>query len=283
MKKIVIASGKGGTGKTFISTHLSKLLSQKYKTCYVDLDVEEPNGHLYLKPKWEEEISVKTLIPLFHKDKCQFCGKCSSSCAYNALALLSTDLLVFSEMCHGCGTCLYLCTYGALEKSYREIGNVRFSSVSKNLFAVEGILKPKEVLAPLVIRRAQEEALKKYAQMDIHIWDAPPGTSCAAMAAVEEASELILVVEASPFGEHDFYLMKEAVDKLKKTFSVIINKTLQEEEPLEKYLASCGIEVLAKIKSDKEICTALAKGDFYQLENPLWQNLVSQIEKRYLS
>jgi MinD superfamily P-loop ATPase len=49
--QIAIASGKGGTGKTLIATSLATLwANQGRRVVYVDTDVEEPNGHLFLKP-----------------------------------------------------------------------------------------------------------------------------------------------------------------------------------------------------------------------------------------
>jgi len=43
MSDIVIASGKGGTGKTTLSTNLAALLAETEPVVLVDLDVEEPN------------------------------------------------------------------------------------------------------------------------------------------------------------------------------------------------------------------------------------------------
>ena len=43
---IAVLSGKGGTGKTTISINLALAL----KANYIDCDVEEPNGFLFLKP-----------------------------------------------------------------------------------------------------------------------------------------------------------------------------------------------------------------------------------------
>ncbi len=42
--KIAILSGKGGTGKTLLSTNLASVVD---KSIYVDCDIEEPNGHLF--------------------------------------------------------------------------------------------------------------------------------------------------------------------------------------------------------------------------------------------
>ena len=43
--KIAVLSGKGGTGKTFISVNMA---AAKGKARYIDCDVEEPNGYLFL-------------------------------------------------------------------------------------------------------------------------------------------------------------------------------------------------------------------------------------------
>ena len=43
--KIAILSGKGGTGKTFVSVNLSYI---QQDAVYLDCVVEVPNGHRYL-------------------------------------------------------------------------------------------------------------------------------------------------------------------------------------------------------------------------------------------
>ena len=47
--KIAIASGKGGTGKTTLSTNLTKFLAEEFPVALIDLDVEEPNSGLFVK------------------------------------------------------------------------------------------------------------------------------------------------------------------------------------------------------------------------------------------
>ena len=50
--KIAIASGKGGTGKTFVSTNLYKTFqSMGHSTLLVDCDVECPNSLLFFDLK----------------------------------------------------------------------------------------------------------------------------------------------------------------------------------------------------------------------------------------
>ena len=57
---ISVASGKGGTGKTIISTSLALSLGEVQ---FLDCDVEEPNGHIFLKPQINERISVGIPVP----------------------------------------------------------------------------------------------------------------------------------------------------------------------------------------------------------------------------
>ena len=48
---ISVASGKGGTGKTTVATSLA--LSIDGGVQLLDCDAEEPNAHIFLKPKIE--------------------------------------------------------------------------------------------------------------------------------------------------------------------------------------------------------------------------------------
>jgi MinD superfamily P-loop ATPase len=46
---ISVASGKGGTGKTLISTSLALALKEYTPVQLLDCDVEEPDDNLFLK------------------------------------------------------------------------------------------------------------------------------------------------------------------------------------------------------------------------------------------
>src|SRR5690554_6035214 len=123
--KIAIASGKGGTGKTTIATNLALYLSKyTYRTVYLDCDVEEPNGHLFLKPEIEKKIISSIPVPVIDNSKCVACGECVRFCEYKALVRLGERVFLYPELCHGCGGCTLLCQNQAITEQPKEIGFV---------------------------------------------------------------------------------------------------------------------------------------------------------------
>ena len=119
--RIAVASGKGGTGKTLISTNLFNVIEN---SIYADCDVEEPNGHLFLTSKIEKSEPVNILIPEINDEKCTYCGRCAEVCQFNALIVGKDKVVVFPEMCHGCGSCTYFCPEQAITETPRVIGSI---------------------------------------------------------------------------------------------------------------------------------------------------------------
>ena len=73
--KIAIASGKGGTGKTTVATNLAHVAATHGRAAaYLDCDVEEPNGHLFLKPTIQRKQSIDKLLPMVDLDRCRSAG-----------------------------------------------------------------------------------------------------------------------------------------------------------------------------------------------------------------
>ena len=118
---IAVLSGKGGTGKTTVSTNLSLALGYNY----IDCDVEEPNGFLFLRPFNIEETEVEVEYPIIDEEKCKACGKCAEICSFNALAKLKNNIMVFEKLCHSCGACKLVCNYNAVNYEKRLIGKIQ--------------------------------------------------------------------------------------------------------------------------------------------------------------
>jgi len=97
--KIAVLSGKGGTGKTTVSTNLAKVLSKNRKVLLLDADVEEPNDHLFYNFTFEKEKSVDVLIPKVNKETCILCGLCAKECQFGAINVLK-GCFYFSTLMH---------------------------------------------------------------------------------------------------------------------------------------------------------------------------------------
>lgn len=117
--KIAVLSGKGGTGKTSVSTNLSAL---NKNITLIDSDVEEPNASIFLKPIVTEEEKIFVEYPMVDSEKCTLCGKCGELCKFNAIIPAKNTVLVFKESCHACGGCELVCPTGAITYEKREIG-----------------------------------------------------------------------------------------------------------------------------------------------------------------
>jgi MinD superfamily P-loop ATPase len=257
--KIAIASGKGGTGKTLISTNLAAFLSEMDSTLLVDLDVEEPNDSLFIKGDKVKETEQFKMIPQWNESKCTLCGECTKNCKYHAVVQMGTFIAVFKELCHSCYACSELCATGALPMQPHKMGET-VEYTHSNLKFIESRLMIGEEQAVPLIHKTHKLVDETYSSATFQIFDCPPGTSCPVVAATENADFVILVTEPTPFGLHDLKLAVETMRKLGKNFGVVINRAGIGNSDVEAYCQREQIDILAKIPFDREIAEYYSKG-----------------------
>ena len=98
---IAVASGKGGTGKTFFSTNLFYSLRQMgYSSLLVDCDAEAPNSFIFFPVKKLSEEVVTEYRPVLDRSNCVLCGKCAEYCNYHAIFFLPAMNKVVSVVFH---------------------------------------------------------------------------------------------------------------------------------------------------------------------------------------
>ena len=258
--KIAIASGKGGTGKTLISTNLFHVISELgIPVTLIDCDAEEPNDRVFISGTVVESIPITQRIPSINTEKCTFCGRCSEYCNYNAIVFLRPTrfIKVVEELCHDCGACWVACEFGAIGEKEKVLGEVQHFKVAKNSWLIEACTRIGVYTPVPVVKRAIAEANGE----GVTLLDAPPGTSCPFVATVESADYVILVTEPTPFGLNDLKLSVEVLEMLGKPFGVIINRSGLGDASVLNYIKGKGIELLMEIPFSKQIAECYSKGE----------------------
>lgn len=252
--RIVIASGKGGTGKTTVALNLA--WSWGAGVQLLDCDVEAPNAGLFLKGTTIGSQLVTIPVPEVNEALCGGCGECSRFCEYGAIACVAGKAMVFPRMCHGCGGCSLVCPTKAISEREDRIGTI-VTSRAGNITLLEGILDVGGAMAPPLIRR-----LKSLVITDMPaIFDAPPGTSCPVVTTMKDSDFVILVTEPTPFGMHDLTLAVATTRELGLPFGVVVNRLGIGDDRIHGYCRKEGIRVLMEIPDDRRIAEAYSKGE----------------------
>ena len=275
---IAIASGKGGTGKTTVAVHLAACLAEQGRSVqYMDCDVEEPNGHLFLKPQIDSSVEASIPVPSIDAARCTSCGQCAKVCEFNAIAMINKPM-VFPELCHGCGACSLACPVGAIREIPRPIGVVE-TGRSGSIAFVQGRLNVGEPMSPPLIRAVKA----RRAPNAIALLDAPPGTSCPVVATVRGADCVVLVTEPTPFGLHDLAIAVDTLRPMGLPFGVVVNRA-DEDRRVQDFCRSNTIPVLAELPDDRRVAETYARGELLFDRLPEWRErfkaLWHQIEAR---
>lgn len=276
---IAISSGKGGTGKTFITTNLVKVLSKKKdQVRYLDCDVEEPNGHLFLNPIIKKEEDVILLGPTeADQKKCTACGKCAEVCNYNAIAVVGGKVLIFKELCHVCGGCKIVCPADAIIEKERKIGVVK-EGLSDNIEVYYALLETAEGgMSPRLVKK-----IKEYTGDGINVLDSSPGTSCPVVETVKEVDLCILVTDPTPFGINDLKLAVDMAREVGQEPVIMVNRADYKDNALKEYCSRQRLDIIAEIPDERQIAESYSRGELAVEKFPHIKAMFEELTEKVL-
>ncbi len=275
---VVVLSGKGGTGKTTITTALTYFAKNN---TIIDCDVDAADLFILLDPK---EITSKLyygskkaeIIP----DKCDRCGLCEELCRFDAISNFTVDKI----SCEGCGLCYNACPYGAIKFESVPNGKVYSSLSNNNNNFYYAKLFPGEGSSGKLVSEIKEIASKSFVDKDWVVIDGPPGIGCPVNASIAKVDIALLITEPTLSGLHDLNRLIELLSIFKINSAVVINKydlNLDITNQIESVLTSNNIPLVGKLSYNYEVVEALQKkmtiynySEKLNIElNTIWENL----------
>ncbi len=260
--RIAVLSGKGGTGKTTVAASLSQVIPDSQ---YLDCDVEEPNGSLFLRPESGETQVVTVLVPVVDSALCTLCGDCARICRFHAIAVPGRRVLVFPGLCHHCGACGLACKPYAITEEERRIGIVK-SNPDRSV--VQGLLDVGEPTGvPLIAA-----LLKQADPTRTAILDCAPGASCGVVRSLEGSDYAVLITEPTPFGLHDLAIAVDLVRGMGIPAGVVLNKAGAYDRIIRDYCDAQGLPVLMAIPFSRELAEYYSRGLLPTEMGPEWKD-----------
>lgn len=265
MKTLVVASGKGGAGKTTISALFAIFASQDSSVVVVDCDVEASNLPLALGA----EITSRELFGGGEKAEvdvslCAGCGDCLANCRFDAIAITASgSASVDPWRCEGCGVCATVCPFGAIKMEPQRAGHLYVGrSVTGPI--VFGRLDPGHDLSGKLVSTAREraETLAKDTHADFILVDGPPGIGCPVIASITGAHGILAVTEPTLSGEHDLLRLIELSRQMRIPIKVALNKSDLSSFGADRIRETCqreGLELIGEIPFDEGLASEMSR------------------------
>lgn len=287
MKEILVISGKGGTGKTSLTSSFI-YFAEHCIAC--DYDVDASNLPLLLQPQKLSSYDFSAGETAFiDQEACISCGLCADLCRFDAIDL---PYQVRALPCEGCGFCVQVCPMQAIKMHARPSGRwlSGLSQQGRAVFFAE--LKPGEEnsgkLVAQVKKMARQTAVA--AQIPLIIADGPPGIGCAVISSMVGVDLVVLVAEPSLSGFHDLQRISQLMKLRGIKGGLIVNKWDLNPggcKEIEEWARNNDIPVWGRVPFSTQIADCITKAqipgansEIREMLFPLWEKIVKQLSVR---
>ncbi len=264
MKEIVVISGKGGTGKTVVTSALAYSMG---KDCVLaDCDVDAADMHLIFQP--QEQIAEDFYSgeePEVDPERCIQCGLCIEKCRFDAIQMGASSIDIDPFSCEGCGFCSHVCPQSAIRMKSRYTGKSYQSTIRTGTTMVHAWLLPGGENSGKLVAHTKKIARKlaEGQHKPLVLVDGSPGIGCPVISSLSGADYVLLVTEATQSAFHDLKRLYELIHKFRIPAGCVINKHDLNPEltrDIETYLDEMNIPLLAKIAYDEKVLEAVKAG-----------------------
>lgn len=264
MKELVILSGKGGTGKTSLTSAFANL-AENMMLC--DADVDAADLHLIMDPDIRETHDFAggyeaEIIP----DACTGCGQCMELCRFEAVQPVKDEGIFYIDGldCEGCGVCADLCPESAI-KFEEKICGQWFASTTRFGEMIHARLGIAEENSGRLVALVREEARRRVVadHIDILLTDGPPGIGCPVIASIGHSNAVLIVTEPTVSGIHDMERVAQLAAHFKIPAMVCINKydlNPDQARIIEGITEKNNLEFVGKIPFDSAFTKAMVLG-----------------------
>ncbi len=293
MEIITILSGKGGTGKTTLSSNIAVLLAKQKKIIIADCDADAPNLGLALGIKEEDFLSWEEVETnekaIFNSEKCDSCKKCFEVCNFGAIKWddKKNNPIFDSLLCEGCGACQLICPKNAIKLVRIKNGKIGQIKTKYGFELVSGQLKVGSTGSGKVVSLIKEKA-KKLAEKnkaEIILLDSAAGVGCPVIASIQGSDFIAAVTEPTPSALNDLKRALRTVEMFRIPYGIVINKwDLNKDfsKKIEDFAEKYQIPILGKIPYDKKFVKALVNMKPVVEINPEYKKIFNEIIEKIL-
>lgn len=261
MKRLLILSGKGGTGKTTTAAAFIRFSQAK---AIADCDVDAPNLHLVTSVKSEPVRSafVGSKKAFIDPDKCTGCGFCIEHCRFDAIK--SDDFVCRTDeyACEGCGVCSFVCPQNAVSLHDDIAGELSLYKEEDAVFSTAK-LKMGRGNSGKLVSAVKLSLLKNAPDTELAVIDGSPGIGCPVIASVSGMDLVLIVAEPSLSGLSDLKRLIKTSETFQTKIAVCVNKwdtSPENTAAIETFCRESKIPFTGKIPYDKTASAAVNAG-----------------------
>lgn len=261
MSRLLILSGKGGTGKTTVAAAFVELARA---AAYADCDVDAPNLHLVTPTTADPERFEYVDLPRAWIDPtvCVGCGACAYECRYDAVLHEHGTYRIDQRVCEGCALCAVICPVEAIALQPVTAGDVIVHHPGRRVFST-GELRMGHGSSGKLVAEVKSRLPDAAPDEGVVVLDGPPGIGCPVMASLTGVDAVLVVAESSRSGLHDLDRVLDAVAGSGARVAVAVNRAGLDEGHDALVQARCearGVPVIGTIPGDPTVVRVTDEG-----------------------